>query len=289
MTHRLLLVVGLQKSGTTLLGRLVERSSAVARVDRGEGDAYWGNDPPFSPTASPAGVLYQRHGGERGHELDASDVTPAIAAELHGRLPAINAPLHFNKSPYNTVRLPWLRAIFPDAFIVAMVRRPIPNVYSLGKKFIPHEGRGRGPEDGWWGVKPAGWRSMRDPDPRVQCARQWRAVNARLVAHRGFLDEIVAYDALCRDPDGIVGGLLERAVGTPVDLGDPAPPLHCADDEVEHGARLRSRNRTFRDHGTLESAPPDAASAELPPLDATDAALIADHCRDVAAALGMPA
>ena len=48
-TSRLLLVVGLQKSGTTLLGRLLERLEMVAKPLRSEGDAFWGNEPPFAP------------------------------------------------------------------------------------------------------------------------------------------------------------------------------------------------------------------------------------------------
>jgi hypothetical protein len=64
-----------------------------------------------------------------------------------------------NKNPYNAVRVPWLKCLFPESFIVAMVRQPVANVFSLTKRFVPQQ-RGLPPEEGWWGVKPAGWRAM---------------------------------------------------------------------------------------------------------------------------------
>ena len=64
------------------------------------------------------------------------------------------------KNPYNTVRVPWLRALLPDAVIAGVVRRPLPNVFSLFKKHVENPHVHRGPEEGWWGVKPAGWRGL---------------------------------------------------------------------------------------------------------------------------------
>src|SRR5688572_27383459 len=136
-----LFIVGLQKSGTTLLTRLLLETGVVEKPFRAEGDEFWGNTPPFAPVGSPAGVVYQRTGGERGHVMEASDATAEVVQTMRERFDALSvqAPIILNKSPYNTVRLPWLRAVFPESVIVAMVRAPAANVFSLCKKFHPHE------------------------------------------------------------------------------------------------------------------------------------------------------
>ena len=67
----------MQKSGTSLLQRLLTTSGVAHDPFRGsEGDAFWGNEPPFEPAGDPVGLLYQRHNGERGHRLTGDDATP---------------------------------------------------------------------------------------------------------------------------------------------------------------------------------------------------------------------
>ena len=149
---------------------------------RFEGKEVWGDDPPFAPEAFPAGSFYQRDGGLRGHELGAAEATPEVVEHLRTYLADAARPgkALVLKNPYNTVRAPWLRAALPEARIVAVVRRPLPNVFSLAKKHAENPHVHRGPEEGWWGVKPAGWRDLVADDKVVQSARQWDRVNARL-------------------------------------------------------------------------------------------------------------
>ena len=81
-----------------------------------------------------------------------------------------------------------------------MVRRPLPNTFSLLKKHVENPHVHRGPEEGWWGVKPAGWRGMVGDDKVVQSAHQWDRVNGKLWADRDLVDLIVPYQDLCADP-----------------------------------------------------------------------------------------
>ena len=51
MTPPVVLVTGLQKSGTSLMLRLLTRLDGFSNPVRREGKEYWGDDPPFSPEA----------------------------------------------------------------------------------------------------------------------------------------------------------------------------------------------------------------------------------------------
>jgi hypothetical protein len=280
---RPIFIVGLQGSGTTLLGRLVQDSGLAHNPFRGEGKKFWGNHPPSKPEGHPAGTLYWRHGGQAGHELGSEDALDDVVEVLHDRLakllwdggPAGGRPLVVNHNPYNMVRLPWLRAVFPEAVIVGVARRPLPNVYSIGKRFVPHPGRGRGPdEDGWWGVKPRGWRALLDDDKMVQVARQWTATNHRMLDTSDQLDAFFRYEQVCSGPASVLARIAEVATGQPGPDRLAVPQLSCYDDEYRTGSRLRSRNwptrrklrRQLGTRGSLEAG--DAQEVEFPPFTA---------------------
>ena len=195
MTKRLIFIVGLQKSGTTLLLRMLSQCPQVENPFKSEGNDFWGNIPPFTPTEFPAGFIYQRSKGEMGHEISEDDSTPDIFNVLNERLASIakDPSIVANKNPYNTVRLPWIKRLFPDSIVVATVRRPIPNVFSLLKKHVPHEDGGLMPEEGWWGVKPGGWRKLVNENKVIQCSRQWSAVNEKLWNDRKYVDILITY------------------------------------------------------------------------------------------------
>ena len=276
--RRLLLIVGLQKSGTTLLSRMLQQIDGVENPFKKEGDDFWGNKPPFVPSAFPAGEIYQRSGGALGHEIGADLATDAVREELLRRLASLEfrGPVILNKNPFNTVRVPWLRALFPQSYIVAVVRRPVPNVFSLTKKYVPHEKRGRAPVDGWWGVKPPGWMNMVGDDKVRQCALQWREVNTRLVRDRALIDEFVFYHELCEGPAGVVAGIVRGATHRDLDAEPGFPQILCYDREYRRGSRLRSKNRYFRERGGLTT--PREEPMEIGPLNQEEIETIEEIC-----------
>ena len=269
MSPPLILVLGLQKSGTSLMLRLFTRLDGFSNPVRREGKEFWGDDPPFSPAAYPAGTLYQRYAGDRGHELGADDASEEIAEHLRSELSGIagNASALVMKNPYNTVRVPWLRAIFPDAQIVAVARRPLPNVFSLLKKHVENPHAVRAPEEGWWGVKPAGWRELMSADPVETAARQWERVYGRLWADRAEVDRIVPYHELCAEPERIIGEIAEAATGARPELD--VPPLEALDDEHARGGPLESANRVFKRTESFQVEGAERGEEMLDPL--TDA------------------
>jgi hypothetical protein len=278
MTPSVIFIVGLQKSGTTLMTRLLRETGLVGLPWNGEGNDFWGDVPPFSPAGHPTGTLYQQRNGERGHELDAADVSPELRELMLGRLRQLGeatTPYIANKNPYNVARVPWIRSLFPDARIVAMVRRPVANTYSLLKKHRLGADGYTPPADGWWGVKPAGWREHVQDHVIERCAWQWSAINRRLDAARGDLDAVVAYHELSRDPTPIVEGILRRR------LHERLPSTHCFDDEYRTGSELRSKNRHYPKTKSLAVPEPD--EIELGPLEADDVTLIERVCADTLA------
>lgn len=85
-----------------MLRQLLAESGLVDHPFKGEGQDFWGNVPPFTPRNFPAGTIYQRSGGEMGHEIGEDDATQEIKNCLLERLENfdIESSLIVNKNPY---------------------------------------------------------------------------------------------------------------------------------------------------------------------------------------------
>lgn len=262
--------------------RLLQSTGKVDVPFKAEGNDFWGNLPPFAPEAFPAGVIYHRTKGEMGHEIGGREATFWIRSVLNFRLARLGrgSTILVNKNPYNTVRLPWIRKLFPHSIIVGMIRRPVPNVFSLLKKYISHEGGGLAPLEGWWGVKPKGWRDLIDDNKVIQCSRQWKAVNEKLWQDRGLLDLIVSYHELCSSPTEVVHRILKIALGPNFNADLVLPQVNCFDSEYERGSRLLSKNKYYRETGSLIT--PDTESIEMAPLKEDEIEVIMKICGDTA-------
>ena len=248
---RLILITGLQKSGTSLLLRLLVNHTSMAEnpFDGIEGHAFWGNVPSHAPREFPAGTIYASHNGDAGHEISAAAADENVRRVLKERLASlpVSKPAIVNKSPYHSVRLPWLKAIFPGSFIVAIVRHAVPNIYSLMKKHLRQDERDRPwREDRWYGVKPRDWRSLISDDIQAQCASQWCAVMRKLWDDRAHIDLLVGYRQLCLNPTEVVQRILQEACGREAGCTDNLPCLRCFDDEYRRGAPLHSKNEINR-------------------------------------------
>jgi hypothetical protein len=274
---RLILIAGLQKSGTSLLLRLlVDHTSVIENPFDGiEGHAFWGNVPSHAPRGFPAGTFYASHDGDAGHEIPAAAADETVRQVLRDRLASLPSgrPAIVNKSPYHSVRLPWLRAVFPESYIVAIVRRAVPNVYSLTKKYLRRDELDRPwREDRWYGVKPRHWRSLLSDDILTQCSSQWSAVMQKLWEDRSYIDLLVGYRQLCRHPEAIVQRILREACGQGPHGLLRIPRLRCLDDEYRRGAPFHSMNEVPR----LDPDTPQPV--ERPPLSDDEIARITRRC-----------
>jgi len=249
---KLLFILGMQKSGTSLLNRMLMQQSQINNPFLPEGKFFWGDNPPFTPVDEPCGKLYQSHTGKKGHSLDESDFNIDDQNLLIRRIEAANVsePILMNKNPYNSVRIKWLKSIFPNCKIVVIYRNPIANVYSLLKKYDNSNNQKVGPEDGWWGIKPKNWQSLLSDNKVSQCSHQWLSVNNQILQDIDDVDLLLSYSRLCLSPNDIINKVISLCN---IDSNVSNIPK-CKNFNKEYlvGSRLLSKNTELRKTNSFE-------------------------------------
>ncbi len=274
---KLLFIVGMQKSGTSLLNRILMEQDFISNPFLPEGKFFWGDNPPFNPVDKPCGEIFQSYSGKRGHALYEEDFSSTDQKLLQQRIvdAEVDAPVILSKNPYNSVRLPWLKRMFPESVIVAMYRAPVSNVYSLLKKY--HKSHVI-PEDGWWGIKPHTWQNLVSSDKLTQCANQWNEVNKQLLNNRSRVDLFINYKDLCNDPNGIlwhITSLLNIKEKTKA-----IPTLLNLDDEYLRGSRIESKNKEMRTNKGFQLKHLQE-ELEFPPFTKSETAQVKTICSGV--------
>jgi hypothetical protein len=212
-------VVGIGRWGTTHLSRLLSAHRDVA----------WLNEPKM--------IWNLVHGGEdvsgfyapRGRfRLGAHDATADVRARAESLfgyfLSVVRSRRLVDKYPEMTYRVPFLRALFPDCKIVAIVRRPDDFVNSVlaWNERNAHDGQD------WWGIDGSKWAHMRaelveddkavdaalrsigerPPSPGEKAATEWTLGMRSILASRDEIDEIVRYEDLALHPQETIESLL---------------------------------------------------------------------------------
>jgi len=277
---KLLFIIGMQKSGTSLCNRMLMKQPFITNPFLPEGASFWGDLPPFTPMESPCGQLYQKHNGLKGHALDSDDFNKKDNELLHHRIKnaKVKTPILMNKNPYNSVRTEWLKKHFPEAKIYAIVRNPIANIYSLLKKYDDRNNQGIGPENGWWGIKPRLWGKLINNNKVIQCTQQWNAVNQNIIDSQTHIDRILDYELICEKPNEIVKIVTEEFnLNTSI---AELPRCKSFNDEYLYGSRLVSKNQELRrtGHFNLSELEEDI---EFPPLTPSEIEYINRHSQDL--------
>lgn len=149
-------IVGTGRSGTTILGVAMSLHREVGFLN--EPKAMWH-------------AIYHREDvignyatGEARYRLgeqDASDDVVSRAHRLFGAyLGAVGASRVLDKYPELVFRIPFVRAIFPDARFVFLVRDGVDAVHSIESWSRRLGKRARGSVQDWWGLNNRKWRLM---------------------------------------------------------------------------------------------------------------------------------
>jgi hypothetical protein len=259
-----IVITGLQKSGTTLMRRLLQDALNVPECLPGEALEFWGE-----ATSGSATVFGLGPRGRQGHAYQADELKPMHAEELAKKLRALPAlpPFLIFKNPYHSVRLSWVRKLLPHAFIICMTRDPVSNSYSLLKKYAATG-------DEWWGVKPDGWPDLVRENKLEQASLQWQMVTEAILRDRHHIDLLIDYAHLSTSPEDVIEAIC-RCLGVSCPQLKPRIAVENRNGEYLTGAPALSRNRAGTYKGSaLQWRLKTIFGQRLPPLSEEAAALI---------------
>lgn len=179
---RIAFIIGCARSGTSITGELIGAHPKVKYLgERNQG--FW---------HSWYGFLRNHH------QLSEQDATPKVIKtirdyfdELIETLP--EGALIVDKCPPNSLRIPFLKKVFPEARFVHVVRDGRDVTCSL----MPGVGG-----ESWMHLKPYGWpRIMAGYDGVERCAVLWKTVIEKALCDLGGIDHLqIKYEALVREP-----------------------------------------------------------------------------------------
>jgi hypothetical protein len=221
-------LVGVQRSATTWMGRMMTQRPEIA---------FWGE---------PRQVWSFGHWFRSDDRLDASDAAPWITRYIRRRFFAYarhhGKPRFCEKTPSNTLRLSFVRAVFPEARILLIIRDGRSVVRSTNQirervldwdrvrarwressplELLTFANRApwvvaklRGKPVRYWGVRPPGWREWVEHDPpHVAIAKGWAAATrcaveeGRAMARDRFL--AIRYEDLTEKPRETMQGVVD--------------------------------------------------------------------------------
>jgi hypothetical protein len=158
-------IIGTGRSGTTILGSILSIHNQVGYLN--EPKALWHAANPDEDV-----IGHYSHGYAR-YRLNAEDVTPEARHNIHRLFGAFLATTFtkriVDKNPELAFRIPYVKAIFPDALFIFLVRNGWNTCYSIANWSKNNEVKIDGEIHDWWGVNNRKWSFMLSelvaPDP----------------------------------------------------------------------------------------------------------------------------
>jgi len=85
--------------------------------------------------------------------------------------------LFINKSPHNSLRIKYLKSIFPNSKFVVVLRdgRDVAKSLLLARKHFNSR------TDKWWSVKPKNWKVLESYPPHISCGKQWESITYEML------------------------------------------------------------------------------------------------------------
>lgn len=157
------------------------------------------------------------------NRLTAADATPEVVQKLErrfldalrdrrGQMRLPERVRMLEKTPKNALRIPFLKAAFPDALFIYLYRDPRATISSMldawrSGKFITY------PEHGWSLLLVPGWRELLELPLHERVARQWETATRMLLDDLEALPPeswcVASYDALVAEPQTEIERLCE--------------------------------------------------------------------------------
>lgn len=227
--ERPIFMIGSARSGTTVSVRLFARHPDVSNLS--EAPEIW--DP------------WHYQDREADHYWSTERVTAKDARRLHARFAYHRwyegKERFINKYPRSSLRIDYIRTVFPDAVFVHVIRDGRAVAASMLQR-MRRQLRFQGVPMPF--EHPPSWRELMRENKLEQVALQWRAIVGHILERRSSLEAHYCeykYESLCEDPRGVLGEVF-RFAGLRVD------------DEVLEllPARLESQNYKWRQEFTAE-------------------------------------
>ena len=158
-----------------------------------------------------ANNVWQKFTGNDHEALGRDDVTAAAGKYLRtvvqNNLRIFNKPRFVNKCPGNSVRIEFLKEIFPDAIFIHIIRDGRAVGYSIIRSRLEHSGA-------YWSVKPPDWQDLLELPLVDACALQWKMTvkailqSAKKLSRKQYM--AVKYEDLVARPAEIFKQVAEK-------------------------------------------------------------------------------
>lgn len=213
---RPIFIVSAPRSGSTLLFETLSANEGFWTLG-GEGHEH------VERIAS----LHPKDRGHHSNRLTAEDVTPEIAAQLRTAYAeslrmadgstsyaslGVTRPAAvrlLEKTPKNSLRIPFMRAVFPDAKFIFLHRKAEPNISAIMEAWRSGGFKTYAGLPDWQGLPWSlllipGWRDLKGADLAKIATRQWRDTNETIMSDLAAISRQdwcdVAYEDLLHDP-----------------------------------------------------------------------------------------
>lgn len=268
--QRPVFIVAAPRSGSTMLFETLRTNAAVWTI---------GDESHQAIESIPELNVASR--GFASNALTAFDASPAVVQRLAAGFASqfrdadghtVPRSLRFlEKTPKNALRIPFLRAAFPDALFIHLVREPRPNLGSMidawqSGRFVTYRDLPGWPGPPWSLLLIPGWQELAGRPLAEIVARQWAVANQTILDDLADLPErqrcLVRYEDLLSDRAGEVRRLCEF-IGVP--FGPRMQQLCAGDLPLSRYTLSQPAADKWRRHeAEIEPVMPDlAAVAEL--------------------------